>query len=607
MSNNADSTIFTKMTSRAAGKRRVKPTSVLYATLNDNNSSDEEDDDFEVKPDETCVKTETSDSESGSSNGLSDQDVSDEEDSEEEENEEENGVENEEEKRRTPSADKELVVCGVCVNARDAVAAGDFMQCDKCGIHVHESCYGGLRHDDPEETRWFCEPCQMGLTDPPHCEFCPSRLGAFKRAEIPGRWCHVVCALFTHGVVFTQADTLTGISWELLENSLFGKRTCSACSDKIEARFGIAPRCESGMCKEYLHVTCAQKLGLLVDETDDHESADAIAVMRYFFCKKHTNHDNLKPLQKRWAAWEKAESRRMTVNRRRKPLDEDEKKLREAMREKLEKTLFAEQELSRAQAQRGEDRQKQARLLNTSAEYFDRFETKAEDVGITREEFRDPFFNIKLANTSHIPIGFSKEYIDFMALRDSQIIPEEEEKLRKVREMLAETKQKHEKMAASKQLSERFEENDGLIEHKLATLHRLSRVLVELQEKNDDFSELLAEFVDVSARKSAERTRGSPSASGKVEYACAICEQTTEQHKQTQCDECHKSYHIGCLTPPLTRLPKRNNFGWICHVCNESDESDEEILETTYDDSAPSTRSSRSRRPPARLSAFDNQ
>lgn len=592
MSKAPESSIFGKMTSRPAGKRQIKPTAVLFATLNDNQSSDEEDEDFEVTTGENGIKTESDGSNNGSSDSEDNSDEEDEEDEEEDEGEEKESVE----RQRTPSSEKDPIICGVCVNQRNVVAAGDFMQCDKCGIHVHESCYGGLPIDDPEETRWFCEPCQYGLTDPPHCEFCPSRYGAFKRADIDGRWAHAVCALYIHGVTYTQEETYTGVCWETLENNTFGRRACSACSDKIEARFGIASHCESGMCKEYMHVTCAQKLGLLVDETDDHELGEAIVVPRYFFCKKHSSQDNLKPRQRRFEQWEKLEGRRITMHRRRQPLDSEENALRLQMRNALENVFEEGDKEKQLGIVTGGEKPKQARLLNSSAEFFDRFESKAEDSGLSKKEFRDPFYNIKLTNTSHVPIGFSKEYIDFMQIRDSQIIPEEEEKLRKARDLLDHTKQQHEKKAASKHLSDKFTANEELIEKKLESLEQLYSLLAELGDGG-----VLNEI-----KQAAEKPRGSPAVVSKKEkenYCCVVCKKTTEQHKQTQCDQCLKSFHIGCLDPPLARLPKRNNFGWICHECNESSDSEVEI---PVEEEATTSRSARSRRPPARLSAFLN-
>lgn len=44
---------------------------------------------------------------------------------------------------------------------------------------------------------------------------------------------------------------------------------------------------------------------------------------------------------------------------------------------------------------------------------------------------------------------------------------------------------------------------------------------------------------------------------------CGVCFQTTEQHLLAKCDDCKKHYHLGCLDPPLTRMPKKTKlFGW---------------------------------------------
>lgn len=163
-----------------------------------------------------------------------------------------------------------------------------------------------------------------------------------------------------------------------------------------------------------------------------------------------------------------------------------------------------------------------------------------------------------------------------MHLRDTQIIPEEEEKLRKALELLEETKEKHAKQLTSKHFTEQMKENEEIIEEKLSKLDELHSLIQQFSvvDKNDDFSGILSIFRNCSARQSMERTRGTPDTRVKV-HRCVVCEKSTDQHKQTQCDQCHKSYHIGCLNPPLTRLPKRNNVGWICHVCNESEDSEQ--------------------------------
>ncbi len=38
------------------------------------------------------------------------------------------------------------------------------------------------------------------------------------------------------------------------------------------------------------------------------------------------------------------------------------------------------------------------------------------------------------------------------------------------------------------------------------------------------------------------------------------------------CDKCKNFYHFACCVPPLSSFPKRRNYGWTCHRCNEDSE-----------------------------------
>jgi len=45
---------------------------------------------------------------------------------------------------------------------------------------------------------------------------------------------------------------------------------------------------------------------------------------------------------------------------------------------------------------------------------------------------------------------------------------------------------------------------------------------------------------------------------------CATCRKTTSPHLITNCDACKKYFHLACLDPPLTRMPKRTKLcGWL--------------------------------------------
>ncbi len=49
------------------------------------------------------------------------------------------------------------------------------------------------------------------------------------------------------------------------------------------------------------------------------------------------------------------------------------------------------------------------------------------------------------------------------------------------------------------------------------------------------------------------------------------------QHLLAHCDTCRLYYHLGCLTPPLTRMPRKSKlYGWQCSECDKSS-GDEEV------------------------------
>lgn len=60
---------------------------------------------------------------------------------------------------------------------------------------------------------------------------------------------------------------------------------------------------------------------------------------------------------------------------------------------------------------------------------------------------------------------------------------------------------------------------------------------------------------------------------------CGICRQRRDQHLLAKCDTCHLHYHLYCLNPPLTRLPKKSKlYGWQCSECDKSSESEMDIV-----------------------------
>lgn len=62
---------------------------------------------------------------------------------------------------------------------------------------------------------------------------------------------------------------------------------------------------------------------------------------------------------------------------------------------------------------------------------------------------------------------------------------------------------------------------------------------------------------------------------------CGICRQKRDQHLLAKCDTCHLYYHLNCLNPPLTRLPKKSKlYGWQCSECDKTSDSEIEEVKT---------------------------
>ncbi|CAF1285667.1 unnamed protein product [Adineta ricciae] len=53
---------------------------------------------------------------------------------------------------------------------------------------------------------------------------------------------------------------------------------------------------------------------------------------------------------------------------------------------------------------------------------------------------------------------------------------------------------------------------------------------------------------------------------------CKECSNSGTNQDMTDCDKCKHFYHFACCVPPLSSFPKRRNYGWTCHHCNEDSE-----------------------------------
>ncbi|KAK1880299.1 PHD finger protein 14, partial [Dissostichus eleginoides] len=306
-----------------------------------------------------------------------------------------------------------ILICCVCLgdNSEDA---DEIIQCDNCGVTVHEGntgdlcrgsavrrlnsmvvvlkpvstvqspirgdeahnccqryrrCYGVDGESDSimssasenSTEPWFCDACKNGVT--PSCELCPNQDGIFKETDA-GRWVHVVCALYVPGVAFGDIDKL--------------RPECSFCEDARFSRTGVCISCDAGMCRSYFHVTCAQREGLLSEAAAEEDIADPF----FAYCKQHADRFDRKWKRKNYLALQSY----CKVS-----LQEREKQLTPEAQARITTRLQqyrAKAELSRnTRPQAWVPREKLPRPLTSSASAIRKLMRKAELMGISTDIF----------------------------------------------------------------------------------------------------------------------------------------------------------------------------------------------------------------------------
>ncbi|CAI5448974.1 unnamed protein product [Caenorhabditis angaria] len=183
-------------------------------------------------------------------------------------------------------------VCCICADG-EVTNANQIIYCDMCNIAVHQDCYGVPYIP---EGSWLCRKCKLSPSLPVSCCLCPNEYGAFKPTS-DGRWAHVVCAIWLNEVHFGNAVFLEPI--EGVNETLRVRKTLRCLYCRLKK--GACIQCSSRMCIKAFHVTCAQKLGLVMKietaQEDDGDGED-FDVKRFVYCQRHSENLSAKEFQK---------------------------------------------------------------------------------------------------------------------------------------------------------------------------------------------------------------------------------------------------------------------------------------------------------------------
>ncbi|CAL8397441.1 unnamed protein product [Gadus morhua 'NCC'] len=477
-----------------------------------------------------------------------------------------------------------ILICCVCLgdNSEDA---DEIIQCDNCGVTVHEGCYGVDGESDSimssasenSTEPWFCDACKNGVT--PSCELCPNQDGIFKETDA-GRWVHVVCALYVPGVAFGDIDKLRPVTLTEMNYSKYGAKECSFCEDARFARTGVCISCDAGMCRSYFHVTCAQREGLLSEAAAEEDIADPF----FAYCKQHADRFDRKWKRKNYLALQSY----CKVS-----LQEREKQLAPEAQARITTRLQqyrAKAELSRnTRPQAWVPREKLPRPLTSSASAIRKLMRKAELMGISTD-----IFPVDTADTNasmdgrrkHKQPALTADFVNYYLERNMRMI--------QIQDNISEQKSLKDKLESEQE--KLHVEYNKLCE----SLEELLNVNGELRSQGQTvwtlLGNILGQKLNAPAILKAPKERkpnkkeggGAPGKSSSLPailYSCGICKKNQDQHLLLLCDTCKLYYHLGCLEPPLTRMPKKTkNSYWQCSECDQASSDEADIAMETLPD-----------------------
>lgn len=145
--------------------------------------------------------------------------------------------------------------CSVCTDPE--ILDNEIFNCISCKVNVHRLCYG-IESDFDEN--WKCSPCNEGKKDVT-CKLCVKKKGSFKKT-VCGGWAHVICGLFTDGCVFENPNSMEPINIAKVSKNKRNK-TCVYCNQSC----GFCCLCSNSKCNNRIHITCAQNMDGLKEET----------------------------------------------------------------------------------------------------------------------------------------------------------------------------------------------------------------------------------------------------------------------------------------------------------------------------------------------------
>jgi len=499
-------------------------------------------------------------------------------------------------------------VCGMCLGERSD-HTNEIVECDGCGVMVHEVCYGILESSSiasnvsaASTEPWFCEPCMAGVKCPP-CEVCPLKGGIYKETDV-GRWIHLVCALYIPNIKFFDQARMTRVTLFEVSYKSWGARACHLCKDIKMAKTGICIECDAGMCRQYFHVTCAQEAGLLS------EPSEVDSDQFFGHCKAHTDRDVARRRRgnlvrhRLHASVKQGELELENVDTENNNQESSAARIRRKLKRARERWVS-----SAPHDGLWVPTQKMPRLLLTSSTAIRSLRIKSDLHGWDSRDLDQEEHNIQavkdIGKKWNVQPAFTVEFVAYYHHRNARLARGQE----RLAEMLLANNQLNQEdkevvnsfHSLNQQLSHQKEVADDLKKkvklfedllqacdpkkRKLGSSYPQQKIIQSpLQEPvaaptntlngraSRKSTENATHRAAASSRKNSSRQSNVNVVNSVVELAsCALCKSNNSPSLLALCDVCHLHYHLSCLTPPLTKMPKKTRqYGWQCSECDNS-------------------------------------
>ncbi|XP_026817190.1 PHD finger protein 14-like isoform X1 [Rhopalosiphum maidis] len=481
---------------------------------------------------------------------------------------------------------KEIVdtirICSICLGD-DSDVVNELIDCDECGISVHEGCYGISDSESVNSSissystePWFCEACKAGVENPT-CELCPNLDGIFKETD-NGRWVHLVCALYVPGITFGDVTSLSKPKLFAHGTPQWGNKSCTLCKDYRFSSTGVTISCDAGMCRTQFHVTCSQQEGGLSDVTSpETDQSDPF----YAHCKMHG--DKLIAKNKK-RNWQILQLRTNQMKLKREQLSSEKSTTWERNQRWLRR-LRSKYEQTKQISIKTEStfKSKVPRAITTSASSCRALWLKADLMGINTtsqevierqiKELRD------VPKKWNVPPAFSLEFVSYFSDRNLRLTNLKNQ-LKHFTDQ--NNKLRDEQKIAQEKYNQELKKNE-IQKQKNLELENVIKAYHNIINLCNPYANILD--VDIFAGEVQNDHCSYIGFSDNVQLdlynKCSICSHTNDQHLLAKCDTCRLYYHLRCLNPPLTRMPKKTKlFGWQCSDCENSNSfSEQQIID----------------------------